>query len=314
MSLVYITHHDESIFDVEREYAAQAATKQGGKFGHASKKATRFAQNLRDRLNVEYKKQSVIMQNDGVRLLTDAKKAFHRTMGCAHTPLDPPCAYLRKNQGVKWRRENTHMCPKGPGVPSLPRPGKDDGKCKVPPNFIRRNIQCAQRTVACPPPPRYVDTPTGTRHNLVNSGLLPQFICRKDFGKVPIYISKTKKMLTQMRAICDKEEARIQELCGGHKRGQQGRASGASAAAAAMFGGPPEMPGMRIMEQAERNEILEGLRQHLSENTKQYQSMSLLIDSVAKRQRKGKLESDLRQVEQDILLIETSPIIYVSQF
>jgi len=48
--------------------------------------------------------------------------------------------------------------------------------------------------------------------------------------------------------------------------------------------------------------------------TKQYQSMSLLIDSIAKRQRKSKLESDLRQVEQDILLIETTPIIYVSEY
>jgi len=74
------------------------------------------------------------------------------------------------------------------------------------------------------------------------------------------------------------------------------------------------MPGMRVMEQPERNEILEGLRLSLTDMTKQYQSMSLLIDSIAKRQRKSKLESDLRQVEQDILLIETTPIIYVSEY
>ncbi|KAI8039127.1 enkurin [Drosophila gunungcola] len=307
MSLVYITHHDENIFGCENEFERAAGPKESV-FVYKNpivERAAKYARDLRERFNVEDKKLSVVLQNDGTRVLTEAKKSLHRTMGCAHTPIDPPCAFLRKNQGIKWRRENTHKCPKVPPMPPLPPAGSGGHKCTMAPNFIKRNKMCAKETIPCPPPPRYVDTPAGTRHNLLNSGLVPQFICRKDFGKVPVYLKKTKRMLADMNAVCAKEQARLLELCRGIKGFTQ---------ASVNLGGPPEMPGMRVMNQPERNEILEGLRLSLTDMTKQYQSMSLLIDSIAKRQRKSKLESDLRQVEQDILLIETTPIIYVSEY
>ncbi|XP_030372006.1 enkurin [Scaptodrosophila lebanonensis] len=302
MSLVFITHHDENIFDVESEMDEAA------RIGHGRKKysskqlleGNKIAQELRDRLNAEFRKTEMVIQDDGLRLLCSARKADHRTMGCAKTHIDPPCAFLRKNQGVKWRRENEHVCPKGiRDMPPLPRRQPTPGRPTRYPNFVKRNIRCAGKTVPCPPPPRYVDTPIGTRHNVLNSGLVPQFICRKDFGKVPIYLQKTKKMLTETREKCVKEEERMRTLC----RIREYRTAKTT-----------DIPGMRLMEAPERAEILEGLRQYLNEMTKQYQSMSLLIDTVAKRQRKGKLEADLRQAEQDILLMETSPVIYVSQF
>ncbi|EDW68971.1 enkurin [Drosophila virilis] len=309
MSLVYITHHNENIFNLERE---PEKPQEASLEVHAtSKKAAKFSKGLRDRLSMEYKKHSMITLKDGMRLLTDAKKSYHRTMGCANVPLDPPCAYLRKNQGVKWRRENLHVCPKSAHMPPLPEMGKKEKKADMVPNFVLRNIRCARSTVRCPPPPRYVDTPVGTRQNLLNSGMVPQFVCRKDFGKVPVYIEKTKKMLKEMHGVCCKEQARLMELCGGMKLSESMEALTKPTRA---DGAPPEMPGMRVMDQAERNDILVGLRAHLNEMTKSYQSMSLLIDSENKRQRKGKLESDLRQLEQDILLLETSPIIYVSLY
>lgn len=329
MSLVYITHHNENIFDVERE-PEKPQDSQMMQYGRTNKgqvegphlgdginetteKAALYAKELRSRLNTEYKKHSMVMLKDGVRLLTDAKKSHHRTMGCANVPLDPPCAFLRKNQGVKWRRENLHVCPKGANMPPLPEFDKKEKKSDMVPNFVLRNIRCARSTVRCPPPPRYVDTPDGTRQNLLNSGMVPQYVCRKDFGQVPVYIKKTKKMLTAAHATCCKEQARLMELCGGFK----GAAASSSKLQQAQSGGEaaaPEMPGMRVMGQAERSDILVGLRAHLNEMTKSYQSMSLLIDSENKRQRKGKLEGDLRQLEQDILLLETSPIIYVSLY
>lgn len=328
MSLVYITHHNENIFNVEREpdpipylllkeNGVYLANINVGKHYmlllsplETVKKAARFHKMLRDRLDMEHKKHSVVMLDGGVRLLTDAKKSLHRTMGCANVPLDPPCAFLRKHQGVKWRRENLHVCPKGGNMPPLPPIGKKPKKAEMVPNFILRNIRCARHTVKCPPPPRIVDTPVGDRQNLLNSGLVPQFVCRKDFGAVPVYLTKTKKMLQKAHDICCKENARLRELCAGIKSPIK------SAFAASPDGMPPqpEMPGMRIMDQQERNEILVGLRAHLNEMTKTYQSMPLLIDSESKRQRKGKLENELRQIEQDILLLETSPIIYVSLY
>ncbi|EDW17740.1 enkurin [Drosophila mojavensis] len=309
MSLVYITHHNENIMDMER---APEKPPEGEPVVHeTSAKAAIVAKERRDRLNMEHKKHAVIMLKGGVRLLTDAKKAHHRTMGCANVPLDPPCAFLRKNQGIKWRRENLHVCPKGGNMPPLPPMGKKIKKPDMVPNFVKRNMTCAANTVRCPPPPRYVDTPTGTRQNLLNSGMVPQYVCRKDFGKVPVYIQKTKEMLKDAHLVCCKERARLMELCGGVKPSDS---MAALTQPVRTDGGPPEMPGMRIMDQEERNEILDGLRAHLNEMTKTYQSMPLLIDSENKRQRKGKLECDLRQLEQDMLLLETSPIIYVSLY
>ncbi|EDV96679.1 enkurin [Drosophila grimshawi] len=309
MSLVYITHHNENIFDLERE-----PEKPQNLFANpddTAKKAAKFSKGLRDRLNMEYKKHSMQVLDDGVRLLSDAKKSHHRTMGCAHVPLDPPCAFLRKNQGVKWRRENMHVCPKGESMPPLPEMGKKMKKADMVPNFVLRNIKCARNTVRCPPPPRYVDTPGGTRQNLLNSGMVPQFVCRKDFGQVPVYIKKTKKLMNKLHVDCCKEQARLMEICGGVKPSDS---LAAITQPIRTDSTPTEMPGMRIMDQAERDEILVGLRAHLNEMTKSYQSMSLLIDSENKRQRKRKLESDLRQVEQDILMLETTPIIYVSLY
>ncbi|KAM8709185.1 hypothetical protein ACLKA7_016057 [Drosophila subpalustris] len=322
MSLVYITHHNENIFDVEREpekpqdsptgTRSNKANRGNGEGDGKAEKAARCSE-LRARLSMEYKKHSIVMLKDGVRLLTDAKKSHHRTMGCANVPLEPPCAFLRKNQGVKWRRENLHVCPKGANMPPLPEFGKKEKKSEMVPNFVVRNIRCARSTNRCPPTPRFVDAPEGTRQNLLNSGLVPQYICRKDFGKVPIYIQKTKKMLSEAHAVCCKEQQRLMELCGGVK-GAGASAQKLQQSQTSREGAAPDMPGMRVMDQAERNDILVGLRAHLNEMTKSYQSMSLLIDSENKRQRKGKLESDLRQLEQDILLLETSPIIYVSLY
>ncbi|KAH8296087.1 hypothetical protein KR054_001520 [Drosophila jambulina] len=304
MSLVYITHHDENILECEQDFASGAKASVYVYNNPTVEKAAKYSKKLRDNLKEEDKKLSVILQSDGTRILTEAKKSLHRTMGYAHTPINPPNAFLRKNQGVKWRRENTHKCPKAKPMPPLPPPGST-GAANVATNFIKRNRDAAGKTVSYLPPPRYIDTPVGTRHNLLSSGLVPQHMGRKDFGKVPIYLKRTKKMLAEAHAVCAKEQARLLELC----RGIKGYTRISPTA-----GGPPEMPGMRVMDKAERTEILEGLRSSLTEMTKQYQSMSLLIDSQAKRQRKSKLETDLRQVEQDILLIETTPIIYVSEY
>ncbi|KAH8373978.1 enkurin [Drosophila serrata] len=305
MSLVYITHHDENILDCEQEFASGPKASIYNYKNPTVEKAAKYARKLRERLNDEDQKLSVILQSDGTRILTEAKKSLHRTMGYAHTPINPPNAFLRKNQGVKWRRENTHKCPKPIPMPPLP-PAGSAGKVKIAPNFIKRNKEAAGKVTISPQPPRYIDTPVGTRHNLLSSGLVPQHISRKDFGKVPIYLKRTKKMLAEANAVCAKEQARLLELCRGIK--------GFTRTSLTMVDGPPEMPGMRVMDKPERNEILEGLRSSLTEMTKQYQSMSLLIDSQAKRLRKSKLETDLRQVEQDILLIETTPIIYVSEY
>lgn len=58
----------------------------------------------------------------------------------------------------------------------------------------------------------------------------------------------------------------------------------------------------------------QGLKKNFDAIFKVYQGLSLYTDTVAKRLRKGKLERDLRQIEQDIHLMESTPEIYISDY
>lgn len=44
---------------------------------------------------------------------------------------------------------------------------------------------------------------------------------------------------------------------------------------------------------------------------REYQSLPIVTDTVRKKTRKNELEAKLRQLEQDILLVDSNPFIYV---
>lgn len=45
--------------------------------------------------------------------------------------------------------------------------------------------------------PKYTDSPKGTTHLLEESGLLPQYVHKKTYGKVPEYLETRKKEMTE---------------------------------------------------------------------------------------------------------------------
>lgn len=57
--------------------------------------------------------------------------------------------------------------------------------------------------------------------------------------------------------------------------------------------------------------MLQGLKQNWEELQKQYQGLPILTDTIPKKIRKSKIESALKQLEKDIVLIERHPYIYV---
>lgn len=57
--------------------------------------------------------------------------------------------------------------------------------------------------------------------------------------------------------------------------------------------------------------VIKGLKHNWEELQKEYQELPVLTDTIPKSQRKAKIESNLKQLEKDILLIENLPYIYV---
>lgn len=249
MSLVYITYHDENIFDVDKEKEF-LMSRQRLKYN------SKFKQMVRDEKNSRH----VIDMPGHKKLLTSSAKNSHQTMGYAVTPVELPSNFLKKHQGVKWQRLNEHKCPPKreiPPVPHFPRPhttqpelvkelkrDNEDLMCprtryfkghKHRANFVALNVELIKKSQTKRPPPRYVDTPNGDRHSLLNSGLIPQHICSKKFGKVPCYIDGRKKMLKTLNERCSEAKLEAENACVRYM---------------------DRMPGVRKLTNDERNEIL----------------------------------------------------------
>lgn len=57
---------------------------------------------------------------------------------------------------------------------------------------------------------------------------------------------------------------------------------------------------------------LQGLKNNWEEVHKEFQSLSVFIDSLPKRIRKQRLEEEMKQLEHDIGVIEKHKIIYIA--
>ena len=68
---------------------------------------------------------------------------------------------------------------------------------------------------------------------------------------------------------------------------------------------------MKKIEGEERQEILDGLKQNWEELHREYQGLSVITDTPAKKARKEKMEANMKQLEKDIEIMERHSIIYV---
>ena len=57
---------------------------------------------------------------------------------------------------------------------------------------------------------------------------------------------------------------------------------------------------------------LQGLKKNWEEVHKEFQSLSVFIDSIPKKMRKQKLEEEMKQLEHDIAVLEKHKIIYIA--
>lgn len=69
---------------------------------------------------------------------------------------------------------------------------------------------------------------------------------------------------------------------------------------------------MRSLTQEERQAILQGLKKNWEEIHDQYQGLSVVTDTAPKKNRKERMEAEMKQLERDIETIERHSVIYVA--
>ena len=69
---------------------------------------------------------------------------------------------------------------------------------------------------------------------------------------------------------------------------------------------------MQSLTDGERQEILDGLKTNWEKLHHKYQGLSVVTDTAPKKNRKERMEAEMKQLERDIELIEKHKIIYIA--
>ncbi|KAJ8314041.1 hypothetical protein KUTeg_008602 [Tegillarca granosa] len=223
---------------------------------------------------------------DNVKEQHSTNRHDHKTMGQAKVPLNTTENYLKKHSKepiLPDRRQFEYPDAerKKPLVPAKvdqPLMG-----IKTTKNFITTNA--VQNITSIPKKPEkiYVDTKKGDKNLLEPSGLEPVYLHRKDFGETPKYLVKRKE---EMKRAQEEYDAYVAEH---FRRGA-----------------------MRCLTNEERQAILQGLKTNWEEIHEQYQGLSVVTDTAPKKNRKERMEAEMKQLERDIETIEKHRVIYIA--
>ncbi|XP_008829962.1 enkurin [Nannospalax galili] len=211
-------------------------------------------------------------------------KTAMKTMGPAKVDTPSPKDFLKKHSKEKTlppKKKFNRCFPKKPPVPlrtDHPVMGIQSGK-----NFINTNASDVIMGVAKKPKPIYVDKRTGDKHDLEASGLLPKYINKKDYGVTPEYICKRNE---DVRKAQEEYDNYIQENL--------------------------KKAAMKRLSDEEREAVLQGLKKNWEEVHREFQSLSVFIDSIPKKIHKQRLEEEMKQLEHDIGVLEKHKVIYIA--
>ncbi|XP_068094688.1 enkurin [Hyperolius riggenbachi] len=231
---------------------------------------------------------------DSVKVEEQKNKASHKTMGPAKVEVPSPKEYLQKHTHEATLAQksafldSTGRAPrflaedrKRPPVPTRteqPIMGVQTNK-----SFLKTNVAEAVMAVPKKPLPVYVDTKKGDKHLLETSGLVPKYTKRKDYGSTPEYLAKRNE---EVRRAQEEYDEYVRERL--------------------------RMGAMKQLSEAERENVLEGLRKNWDELHHEYQGLSVVIDTPLKKAHKERLEAEMRQLERDIDVIERHKMIYIA--
>lgn len=69
---------------------------------------------------------------------------------------------------------------------------------------------------------------------------------------------------------------------------------------------------MQQLSEGERQSILNGLKKNWEEIHDQYQGLSVVTDTAPKKNRKERMEAEMKQLERDIETVERHKVIYIA--
>lgn len=207
-------------------------------------------------------------------------------MGPARVPLESPTSFLKKGAGVSPPRPQVEHR-EAPTATKPPVPRHDEPSLLPPPSkkdFISTNTVDVLRAVPKRPEATILDATHGRggRQVLEESGLVPKYSKKEDFGRVPDYLQHRKADDTMRKQT---HESQLDAM--------------------ARAGAP------RQLSDIERVELLSGLKANWAQLHHDFQGLSVVVDTESKKLRKKKMEEKLAHLEADIQRIERHPVIYV---
>lgn len=224
--------------------------------------------------------------HDAVKEESKSHKTSSKTMGPAKVSLNDTDGFMKKRSKEPQLPQPTKFERPNPEARRPPVPKKDEKPVMglvSNKNFIHTNAVENIMSVAKKPTPKYVDKPSGTTNNLEDSGLVPRYIKKDNYGTVPKYLEKRKQAMTeQQQAYDDYIQQRF------------------------------EKGALNQITPDERQAMLEGLKKNWEELHLQYQGLSVVTDTAPKKARKERMEAEMKQLEKDIETIEKHKIIYVT--
>ncbi|NXX11439.1 ENKUR protein, partial [Podargus strigoides] len=215
----------------------------------------------------------------------DKNKAQWKTMGPAKVAVPCPKNFLKKHsKEPKLPERKKEQDSKK--LPALSVPRRTDRPVmgiQSNTNFIKTNAIAAVKGLPKKPQPISVDTRQGDKYVLETSGLVPKYIKKKDYGVTPKYLKQRNEEMK--RAQEEYEASRLEYL---------------------------KKIAMKQLPDEERRTLLQGLKKNWDEVYSEFQRLPVNIDTISKKMYKQKLESQLKQLEHDIEVIEKHKVIYIA--
>jgi len=111
---------------------------------------------------------------------------------------------------------------------------------------------------------------------------VPNYVNKKNYGQVPSYLIKRRTQINDAKAEYEVWAHEQQAQCQ-----------------------------MKVMSPDERIKIIQGLKKNWEELHHQYQGLSVVTDTAPKKNRKERMEAEMKQLERDIEMIEKHDAIFI---
>jgi len=169
--------------------------------------------------------------------------------------------------------------PAVPSVKQLPKYAKKSSNVDKIHENAMRNINSVPKR----PKHIYVDSVNGNKNEIENSGLVPKYVKKVDYGKLPDYISKRNAEVENAENLYDAYLKKHLD----------------------------EQAAKEISEE-ERLSLLSNLKKKWEQLNYKYQGLSVVTDTVPKKFRKEKLEEEMSDMQADIKFLERHTKIFIN--